>query len=118
MRILPDVGPNGRVLGVDLAPELLAPARQKFAAAGLTHVEFREGDAERLDVADQSFDMLVSARPAAWPRLRACTTRRSSYVSATALKFSTTRRFGSSGTLVSVMRFRLLPVQGLITEVF
>lgn len=55
------VGPTGRVLGVDLAPELLECARQKVAAAGLHHVEFREGDAERLDLGDQHFDVVLCA---------------------------------------------------------
>jgi ubiquinone/menaquinone biosynthesis C-methylase UbiE len=55
------VGPTGRVLGVDLAPELLERARQKVAAAGLTHIEFREGDAERLDLGDQRFDVVLCA---------------------------------------------------------
>ena len=55
------VGPTGRVLGVDLAPELLDRARQKVAAAGLTQVEFRAGDAERLDLADQRFDVVLCA---------------------------------------------------------
>ena len=55
------VGPTGRVLGVDLAPELLERARQKVAAAGLTQVEFREGDAERLDLGDQRFDVVLCA---------------------------------------------------------
>jgi ubiquinone/menaquinone biosynthesis C-methylase UbiE len=55
------VGPTGRVLGVDLAPELLERARQKVAAAGLTQVEFRVGDAERLDLADQRFDVVLCA---------------------------------------------------------
>jgi arsenite methyltransferase len=55
------VGPTGRVLGVDLAPELLECARQKVAVAGLHHVEFREGDAERLDLGDQRFDVVLCA---------------------------------------------------------
>src|SRR5712691_7121810 len=55
------VGPTGRVLGVDLAPDMLERARQKVAAAGLTNVEFREGDAERLDVGNQSFDVVLCA---------------------------------------------------------
>lgn len=55
------VGPTGRVLGVDLAPELLERARQKVAAAGLTHVEFRAGDAQRLGLGDQSFDVVLCA---------------------------------------------------------
>ena len=55
------VGPTGRVLGVDLAPELLERARQKVTAVGLTQVEFRAGDAERLDLADQCFDVVLCA---------------------------------------------------------
>jgi ubiquinone/menaquinone biosynthesis C-methylase UbiE len=55
------VGPTGRALGVDLAPELLEHARQKAAAAGLTHVEFRAGDATRLDLADQCVNVVLCA---------------------------------------------------------
>jgi ubiquinone/menaquinone biosynthesis C-methylase UbiE len=55
------VGPTGRVLGVDLAPEMLAYAQQKMTAADLTNVEFRVGDAERLDFADESFDVVLCA---------------------------------------------------------
>jgi ubiquinone/menaquinone biosynthesis C-methylase UbiE len=55
------VGSTGRVLGVDLAPELLERARPKVAAAGLTQVEFREGDAERLDLGDQRFEVVLCA---------------------------------------------------------
>jgi ubiquinone/menaquinone biosynthesis C-methylase UbiE len=55
------VGPTGRVLGVDLAPEMLAYAQQKMTAAGLTNVEFRVGDAERLDLADECFDVVLCA---------------------------------------------------------
>lgn len=55
------VGPHGRVLGVDLATELLEHAKQKVAAAGLTNIEFLVGDAERLDIADESFDVVLCA---------------------------------------------------------
>ena len=40
------VGPTGTVVGIDLAPDLLVCARQKRAAAGLTNVELRPGDAD------------------------------------------------------------------------
>jgi ubiquinone/menaquinone biosynthesis C-methylase UbiE len=53
------VGPTGRVLGVDLSSEMLARAQQKATEAGLTNVEFRAGDAERLDLADQCFDVVL-----------------------------------------------------------
>ena len=56
-----DVGPTCRVLGVDLALELLERARQKVATTGLTHVEFRAGDAQRLDLGDQAFDVVLCA---------------------------------------------------------
>jgi SAM-dependent methyltransferase len=55
------VGPSGRVVGIDLAPEMLAHARQKLAGAGLTNVEFREGDAERLEFPDRCFDVVLCA---------------------------------------------------------
>src|SRR5215471_4461898 len=54
-------GPTGRVLGVDRAPEMLERARRKVAAAGLTNVEFREGEAEHLEVEDQRFDVVLCA---------------------------------------------------------
>jgi arsenite methyltransferase len=55
------VGPTGRVLGVDRAPDMLERARQKVAAAGLPNIEFREGEAARLDVGDQRFDVVLCA---------------------------------------------------------
>ena len=55
------VGPTGTVLGVDLATALLERAGQKVTAAGLTNVEFQAGDAERLDIADQRFDVVLCA---------------------------------------------------------
>jgi ubiquinone/menaquinone biosynthesis C-methylase UbiE len=61
MPAAPLVGPTGTVVGVDLSPEMLEYARQKVAAAGLTNVELREGDAERLDFPDQSFDVVLCA---------------------------------------------------------
>ena len=53
------VGPTGRVLRVQLAPELLEHARQKAATAGLIDVEFRTGEATRLDLTDQGVDVLL-----------------------------------------------------------
>src|SRR5437868_2293340 len=42
------VGPQGRVVGVDIAPGLLDVARER--AGGLSQVSFIEGDAARLDL--------------------------------------------------------------------
>jgi arsenite methyltransferase len=54
------VGPEGRVIGVDMTPAMLAKARANAASAGLTQVEFREGRLEALPVADSSVDAVTS----------------------------------------------------------
>jgi ubiquinone/menaquinone biosynthesis C-methylase UbiE len=48
-----------RVSGVDFAPAMLAEARRKAAAQGLT-IRFEEGDAEQLPFAPGSFDLAIS----------------------------------------------------------
>jgi len=53
------VGPDGRVLGVDLAGELLGLARKKSTARGLRNVEFRSGDMLDLGLPAASFDAVV-----------------------------------------------------------
>jgi len=47
------------VSGIDYVPELLARARQRAAADGVS-VDFREGDAQALPVADGSYDAVLS----------------------------------------------------------
>jgi len=54
------VGPTGRVIGVDMTPEMLERARATAAKAGATQVEFREGRLEALPVADASVDAVTS----------------------------------------------------------
>src|SRR5918995_31084 len=46
------VGPDGRVIGVDMTPSMLEKARQSAKEMGLANVEFREGYAEELPIAD------------------------------------------------------------------
>jgi ubiquinone/menaquinone biosynthesis C-methylase UbiE len=53
------VGTTGKVVGVDFSPEMLAQAKQK--ATGISHLEFHEGDAEHLDLPDESFDVVLYA---------------------------------------------------------
>jgi ubiquinone/menaquinone biosynthesis C-methylase UbiE len=55
------VGPTGRVLGVDQSPEMLARAQKKVTAAGLSNIEFRAGDAARLDLKDEWVDVVLCA---------------------------------------------------------
>jgi SAM-dependent methyltransferase len=54
------VGPSGRVVGIDMTPEMLAKSRRTAEALGLTQVEFREGLAEALPVEDGSVDVIIS----------------------------------------------------------
>jgi arsenite methyltransferase len=54
------VGPNGRVIGVDMTPEMLAKVRRTIDELGLDHVEIREGLAEQLPVEDGWADVVIS----------------------------------------------------------
>ncbi|MGH7726106.1 MAG: arsenite methyltransferase [Candidatus Eiseniibacteriota bacterium] len=54
------VGPTGRVIGVDMTPEMLDLARRNAQTRGATHVEFREGRIERLPVESSSVDLVIS----------------------------------------------------------
>jgi ubiquinone/menaquinone biosynthesis C-methylase UbiE len=53
------VTPGGRVIGVDLAPPLLALARAKAAARGIANVEFRHADFDQVYFRPESFDAVV-----------------------------------------------------------
>jgi arsenite methyltransferase len=53
-------GPDGRVVGVDMTPEMLAKSRDTAVALGLASVEFREGLAEDLPVDDGWADVVIS----------------------------------------------------------
>jgi len=54
------VGPTGRVIGVDMTPEMLEKARANAARSGLSQVEFREGRLEALPIGDASVDAVTS----------------------------------------------------------
>lgn len=54
------VGPRGRVIGVDMTPEMLDRARANAGASGLSNVEFRLGEIENLPVADSTADAAIS----------------------------------------------------------
>ena len=55
-----EVGPEGRVIGVDMTPEMIERARANAAKVGASHVEFREGRLEALPVDDASIDAVTS----------------------------------------------------------
>lgn len=54
------VGPTGRVIGVDMTPEMVSRARRTASERGADNVEFRLGEVEALPVADQSVDVVIS----------------------------------------------------------
>jgi len=54
------VGPVGRVIGVDMTPEMVSKARKNQAAGGFENVEFRLGEIESLPVADATVDVIIS----------------------------------------------------------
>lgn len=72
------VGATGRVIGVDMTPEMISKARRNMATyteqTGLANVEFRLGEIEHLPLADASVDVVISNcvlnlspdKPAAW----------------------------------------------------
>jgi SAM-dependent methyltransferase len=54
------VGPTGRVIGVDMTPEMVAKARANAKKGAYTQVEFRLGEIEVLPVADATVDVVIS----------------------------------------------------------
>lgn len=60
----PTVGGSGRVIGVDMTPQMISRARGGIAQyrerTGLDNVEFRLGEIEHLPVADGSVDVVIS----------------------------------------------------------
>jgi arsenite methyltransferase len=55
-----EVGPDGRVLGVDMTSEMVAKARGNAAKLGYQNVEFREGQIEQMPVEPGSIDIVIS----------------------------------------------------------
>lgn len=53
------VGPHGRVLGVDLVDDMVATARERAAALGLAHVEFRAADVTTMELPPAAFDVVL-----------------------------------------------------------
>jgi SAM-dependent methyltransferase len=55
-----EVGERGRVIGVDMTPEMISRARANAEKGGYANVEFRLGEIEALPVADASVDVIIS----------------------------------------------------------
>ncbi len=54
------VGPEGRVTGIDMTPQMLAKARAAAAELGARNVVFVDGEVERLPFEDAAFDVVIS----------------------------------------------------------
>lgn len=55
-----NVGPEGRVIGVDMTPEMVDRARRNAQQSEYANVEFRLGEIEALPLADSSVDLIIS----------------------------------------------------------
>lgn len=53
------VGDTGRVVGVDIAPNMHELARERATSAGVANIEYREADARSLPFEDDSFDVVT-----------------------------------------------------------
>ena len=54
------VGPDGRVIGIDMTPAMVEKARRNADLLGLGNAEFREGYLEELPIADATADVVIS----------------------------------------------------------
>lgn len=54
------VGETGRVIGVDMTPEMIALANRNLAKVGAANVEFRQGQIEALPVGEGTVDAIIS----------------------------------------------------------
>jgi len=54
------VGESGKVIGVDMTPEMLEKARENAEKGGYRNAEFRLGEIENLPAADNSIDVIIS----------------------------------------------------------
>mgnify|MGYP002279675507 CR=1 FL=1 len=55
-----EVSPDGRVIGVDMTPEMVSKARENVAKNDVDNVEFRLGEIGHLPVADTTVDVVIS----------------------------------------------------------
>ena len=54
------VGPSGKVIGLDMTPDMIEAGRENAQRAGIENVEFRLGDADAMPVDDSSCDWIIS----------------------------------------------------------
>ncbi len=54
------VGSEGRVIGLDMTPDMIRLARRNAKKLGATNVEFRYGEMEEMPIPDESVDVIIS----------------------------------------------------------
>jgi arsenite methyltransferase len=54
------VGPEGRVIGLDMTPDMIKLARRNAKKMGVTNVDFRFGEMEEMPLSDESVDVIIS----------------------------------------------------------
>jgi len=54
------VGPKGKVIGLDITPEMIKKATENAQKYGITNVEFRLGEMENMPVDNESVDWIIS----------------------------------------------------------
>jgi arsenite methyltransferase len=54
------VGTSGKIIGVDVTPEMIAKARSNASLLGVTNIEFVLGEIENLPIPDASVDLVIS----------------------------------------------------------
>ncbi len=55
-----ETGPEGKVIGIDFTPEMVAKARENADKLGFDNVEFIQGDIENMPLKDETVDVVVS----------------------------------------------------------
>ncbi|MBN8876903.1 MAG: arsenite methyltransferase [Sphingobacteriales bacterium] len=55
-----ETGENGKVIGIDFTPAMIEKARHNAEVRGFNNVEFRQGDIEKMPVAANTVDVVVS----------------------------------------------------------
>jgi SAM-dependent methyltransferase len=56
----PKVGPTGKVIGIDMTPEMIERAQRSAAKSGITNVEFHLASIDRMPLPDSSVDVVIS----------------------------------------------------------
>ncbi len=55
-----ETGPTGKVIGVDITPEMIAQAKKNASGGNYQQVEFKLGAIENLPIEDNSVDLIIS----------------------------------------------------------